>query len=126
MLGKGKGPSIKGVRSKSRTPPLCPQNVRTAQTPFLSPCPCGHTINFKIRSFNTKKCERPHLKNTPLSEKCPHWTNPLSLTADAFYGQLQKASYININATVEGMIFKPQCIYTLQPAREDNKLLSDK
>jgi len=27
-------------------------------------------------------------EETPLSKKCPHWTNPPSLTTDVFYGRL--------------------------------------
>jgi len=66
-----------------------PQNVRTGSTP-LSPCPCGHNINFeKSEVFLHQKCRRPRLKNllSPLSAKCPHWTNLSILTADVFYGR---------------------------------------
>jgi len=48
-----------------------------------SPCPCGHTINFKKSDvFCAKKCERPHLKNPLVCTGQP------LLTADVFSGRL--------------------------------------
>jgi len=58
----------------SRAPLATPLNAPVA-------CPCGHTINFKIRIFCTKKCKRPHLKNSsPLSAH----TSPSSLLRTYF------------------------------------------
>jgi len=53
----------------------------------LSPCPCGHTINFEISVyFCSKRCGCPHLKNSP----CPTnvRTGQTPLTENIFYGQL--------------------------------------
>jgi len=48
--------------------------------------PLSMRTHQRIRSFCTKKCERPHLKNVP----GPYRTNPLPrLNADVFYGQPQ-------------------------------------
>jgi len=44
----------------------------------------------KYDVFSIKRADVhcPHLKNAPLSEKCPNWTKlPSTLTADVFYGQ---------------------------------------
>jgi len=41
---------------------VCPQNVRTGSNPFILSVQTHHKFR-KIRSFCTKKCGRPHLKN---------------------------------------------------------------
>jgi len=64
-------------REKLTPPPLfrkCPQWLI-----LPTPCSCGHTINFEKSGFlhqkvRTSASEEPP---APLSEKCPHWTNPL-------------------------------------------------
>jgi len=58
--------------------------------PPSSPYSCGHTKNFEKSGVTfTKECGRPHLKNppSPLSAKCPHWTNPLPPDCGLLYGQ---------------------------------------
>jgi len=47
-----------------------------------TPCPCGHTINFKKSEvFYTKKSAFPLVRKMSALDK------PLSLTADVFYGR---------------------------------------
>jgi len=64
----GLGSSIKDVRTKS--PPL--------------PCPCGHTINFEKSGVFSPKVRTPE-PLTLLSEKRPHWTNPLTPWLRTFF-----------------------------------------
>jgi len=74
------GASIKDARTKSQKnwpPPPCP-------------CECGHTLHFeKSGVFCTKKCGRPHLKNSPCQKNVRTGETPHSspLTADVLYGQ---------------------------------------
>jgi len=72
-----------------------PHKIAKKMIPFSlsalvqAPCSCGHLINFeKSDIFAPKKCGRPHLKN-PLSlcSKNVRTRQPLTLTADVFYGQ---------------------------------------
>jgi len=65
----------------------------------LTPCPCGHTIDFEYPMFFAQKSADVRIWRilSPLSTKCPHWTIPL--TADVFYEQpltpLQLKSFKN-------------------------------
>jgi len=65
-----------------------------------SPCPCGHTINFKISEVFEPKSADVRIWRTPLVRKIPPWTNPLSPDCGVFYGRPLKSSPEQLPFTV--------------------------
>jgi len=64
---------MKDVREKL-TRPLVRKISAHAHPP--PPYPCWHTRIPKNLKFIAPKIGHPHLKNLPLSARCPNWTNP--------------------------------------------------
>jgi len=108
-MQKGKGPSIKDVRTKSRKidpAPPCSQNVPTGSIPLLPPL----AINFKnFKVFLHQKRWMSASEGTLLSANCLHWSNPLSPDCRSLLWKAPNVSFAFLSMTYQQIYLCLRC-----------------